>query len=155
MPVISSKKNQSVRVFPRLHIKRQNNIMKSCKKCGEEYTDTFWEWCKPCQIDNLKGNFTNWTSGNEKIDNFIQEMQLKIDHPQDIVFEWILYNQFSDIKEIGKNSFATVYSAIWKDGQLTHDRNTEKYIKSSLNKIVALKCLHNSQNITSEFLNEV
>src|SRR5438552_14134779 len=99
----------------------QNNTMSSCKKCGEEYTYVYWKWCKPCQIDNLKGNFTNWTSGNEKIDNFIQEMQLKIDSLWDIVFEWIPYNQFSDIKEIGRDGFATIYSAIWKDGQLIYD----------------------------------
>ena len=63
---------------------------KFCKKCGEEYTDIRQEWCKPCQIDNLKGNITNWTSENEKIDNFIQETQLKINQYDDIVFEWIL-----------------------------------------------------------------
>src|SRR2546421_3591427 len=107
--------------------------MESCKKCGEEYEyNKRYSWCKPCQIDNLKGNFTNWTSGNEKIDSFIQEMQLKIGHPRDRVFEWIPYNQFSDIKEIGKGGFATVYSAIWKDA-LIYNRNTEKYVKSSLN----------------------
>ena len=106
--------------------------MSSCNKCGEKYTDVVWKWCKPCQIDNLKGNFTNWTSGNEKIDSFIQEMQLKIDHPyEDILFEWIPYNQFGDIKEIGRGGFATVFSAIWKDGQLKHDENTKKYVKLS------------------------
>src|SRR5215210_5765724 len=78
------------------------------------------KWCKPCQIDNLKGNFTNWTSGNEKIDGFIQEMQLKINTHKDIVFEWIPYNQFSYIKEIRRGGFATVYSAIWKDGPLKY-----------------------------------
>ena len=52
--------------------------MLSCKKCGEEYTSIYQKWCKPCQIDNLKGNFTNWTSGDENIDDFIQEMQLKL-----------------------------------------------------------------------------
>ena len=45
-------------------------------------------------------------------------MQLKIDSLSDIVFEWIPYDQFSDIKEIGRGGFATVYSAIWKDGPL-------------------------------------
>ena len=40
--------------------------------------------------------------GNEKIDNFIQGVRLKIEFASDIVFEWILYNQFSDIKEIGR-----------------------------------------------------
>jgi hypothetical protein len=30
-------------------------------------------------------------------------------------------NQFSDIKEICKNDFATIYSAICKDGPLRYD----------------------------------
>ncbi len=47
---------------------------KYCEKCGESRG-----WCKPCQMNYLKENFTNnWTSGNERIDNFIQEMQLKV-----------------------------------------------------------------------------
>src|SRR3954452_842575 len=125
-----------------------------CNKCGKEYAYRNGKWCKQCQIDNLKGNFTNWTSGNEKIDNFIQEMQLKIKKVSDIVFEWIPYNQFSDIKEIGRGGFATVYSAIWKDGRLKYDGYSKEYTRRS-NKKVALKCLHNSQNITNEFLNEV
>ena len=130
-------------------------LLHYCKKCVKEYTNRDQRWCNPCQIDNLKGNFANWTSRNEKIDNFIQEMQLKIDHPQDIVFEWISYNQFSNIKEIGKGGFATVYSAIWKDGPLKHDKVTEEYVKSTPNYKIVLKCLYNSQNIINEFLNEV
>ena len=82
-------------------------------------------------------------------------MQLKIDNWDDIVFKWIPYNQFSDIKKIGEGGFSTVYSAIWKDGPLRYYRNAEKYVKPYPNYKVALKCLHNSQNITNEFLNEV
>src|SRR4051812_31019571 len=129
-------------------------IENHCKKCAEEYTDIKNYWCKLCQLDNLKGNFTNWTSGNEKIDELIQEMQLKIDSRLDIVFEWIPYNQFSDIKEIGRGGSATVYSAIWKDGPLDYNENSKEYTRRS-NKKVALKCLHNLQNTTNEFLNEV
>ena len=113
----------------------------------------YYHWCKPCQIDNLKGNFTNWTSRNEKIDHFIQKMQLKIENRTDIIFEWIPYNQFSNIKEIGRGGFSTVYSAIWKDGLLEYDNDYKEYTRKSNSK-VALKCLHNS-NITNEFLNEV
>ncbi len=89
---------------------------------------------------------------NEKIDNSIQEMQLKIDDYNDIVFEWIPYNQFDGIKEIGKGGFSTVYLAKWKDGPLYW--NKKEYVRD-LNKPVALKFLHNSQSITNKFLNEV
>ena len=94
----------------------------------------------------------NRTSGNKKVDNLIKEMQLKISSYADIVFEWIPYNQFDSIEEINKGDYATVYSAIWKDGPLCY--NNKKYVRKS-DKKVALKCLHNSQIITNEFLNEV
>ena len=137
-------------------------MLLNCKKCGQQYiqksaSEKYYSWCNPCQINNLKGNFTNWSSGNEKIDSFIQEVQLKIKDYKDIVFEWISYNQFSDIKEIGRGGFATVYSAIWNDGPLKYNSSSEEYTRKSdyKNYEVALKCLHNSQNITNEFLNEV
>ena len=138
----------------------QNNAVNEepigrCEKCAEQYIDRDTaniKWCKLCQINYFKRNFTNWTSGNEKIDN-VKEMQLKIDKYNDILFEWIPYNQFSDIKEISRGGFSTVYSAIWKDGLLEWNYD-DKYTRSS-NFKVALKCLHNSQNITNEFLNEV
>ena len=53
-----------------------------CEKCDKKYTNRINGWCKPCQINSLKGK-TNWSSENEKIDSFIQEMQLKTDNPQD------------------------------------------------------------------------
>ena len=135
----------------------------SCNKCGKEYSS--WRWCKPCQIDNLKGNFTKWTSKNKKIDKLIQEIQLKIDDANDIVFEWILYDQFSDIKEIGKGDFTTVYSAIWKGGPLGFDESAGNFVKSSPYQKVFLKCLHNTpkkisffkkkSDVTNDFLDEV
>src|SRR6266516_596484 len=121
-----------------------------CDNCGEKYTDIYNNWCKPCQIDYLKKKLT---SGNKKIDNFIQEMQLKIDRYNDIIFEWIPYNQFNKIKEIGKGGFATVYSAKWKDGPLYY--NNKKLRRLSANQEFDLKYLFNSQNITNKFLNEV
>ena len=50
-------------------------------------------------VQNNSINLASWISGNEKIDNFIQEMQLKINKYDDIVFEWIPYDQFSNIEE--------------------------------------------------------
>ena len=90
-----------------------------------------------------------WPSGNKKIDDFIQEMQLK---SSDYVFEWIPYNQFNEIKETGKNDLITLYSAIWEDGPLCYDYI--KYTRDSNNK-VALKCFHNSQNSIKFLIDEV
>jgi serine/threonine protein kinase len=124
---------------------------KYCEKCCERYANMDFKWCKSCYLND---NFSNWTSGSEKIDKFIKDMQSKIDEYYGIVFEWIPYNQFSDIKEIGRGGFSTVYSAIWKDGPLEYDKD-ENVHKRIINKKVALKCLNNSQNITNKFLNEV
>ncbi|CAB5381024.1 unnamed protein product [Rhizophagus irregularis] len=126
-----------------------------CEKCGEIYTDIKKKWCKPCQINNLKENFVNWTSEDEKIDNFIQEMQLKINGINNIVVEWIPYNQFDNIKEIGTGGFSTVYSAKWKDNILHYNASEKEYERyGNPNLTVALKCLYDSQTITNEFLNE-
>ena len=126
-----------------------------CEKCGEKYTIIEHKWCEPCQINYLKENFANWTSENEKVDDFIQEMQLKINYYNDVIVEWVPYNQFSNIKEIRKDGFATIYSAIWKDGPLYYCLHKKEYERKLGNKQVALKYLHNSQNITNELLSKV
>ncbi|GBC42903.2 kinase-like domain-containing protein [Rhizophagus irregularis DAOM 181602=DAOM 197198] len=69
-------------------------------------------------------------------------------------FEWIPYNQFVGIKEMSKGGFSTVYSAIWKNGPLCYDGTKGKWSRDS-DKIVVLKCLFNSQNITDKFLNKI
>jgi hypothetical protein len=112
------------------------------------------KWCKPCQINSLKQNFANWTSGNKKIDDFIQEMQLKIENYYNTMIEWIPYDQLSNIKNIYKDNFITINSAIWKDGLLEYNYKERKHIKKP-NKEVTLKCSNNLQNDISEFLNEV
>src|SRR5207247_8861083 len=111
-----------------------------------KYTDLYEKWCKQCRINDFKKNFVNWTSGNEKIDEFIQKMQLKIIGPSDIIFEWIPYDQFNDIKEITKKDLDKINSAIWKDGPLNYNINKYKYERDQ-NKEVTLKLVHNSQSI--------
>ena len=125
-----------------------------CKNCGNIHI-----WYISCHIDYLKRNFTNWTSGDENIDNFIQKKQLETFQPfemtfgtSNLVFEWIPYNQFNDIKVIVGNNFTTIYSAIWKDGPSSYNSYKKKFTRE-LDKIVGLKCLCNSTNTT--ILNEV
>ncbi|GBB88149.1 hypothetical protein RclHR1_14690004 [Rhizophagus clarus] len=119
-----------------------------CEKCGNRYYN-YDKWCKPCHINLLKNNFIHWTSGNEKIDDFIQEIQLKIGRYYDIIFEWIPYNEFIFIKELEKYTIA-----IWEKGPLYHNINDKKLIRKSCEK-VCLKYQHSLQDITNEFLNKV
>ena len=121
-----------------------------CEKCGKQYKLSHKNWCKPCQINYLKENLLNW-SRNGKIDNLVQEMQSNVNKSADIIFEWIPYSQFNDIKEIDEGHFTM---AIWKDGPLHYDSSKKGYIREQ-NKKVSLKSLHNSTNITNEFLREV
>ncbi len=66
----------------------------------------------------------------KKINNFIQEMQLKVNDQYDTIVEWIPYNQLINIKEIGKNDdFATMYSATWSGGSLHYDIINKKWLQ--------------------------
>uniref|UniRef100_U9TB65 Protein kinase domain-containing protein n=1 Tax=Rhizophagus irregularis (strain DAOM 181602 / DAOM 197198 / MUCL 43194) TaxID=747089 RepID=U9TB65_RHIID len=103
-------------------------------------------------VQNNSINITNWISGNEKIDDFIQEMQLKIDTDGISIIEWIPYNKFNEIKETCKNGSITVYSAIWKDGPLQY--NYSKCVRDP-NKEVALKCFCNFQYSIDFLIKEV
>jgi hypothetical protein len=127
----------------------QNNSKPLCNQCGKEYI-RIQKFCNPCYIKNY---FTNWTSGNDKIDKFIEKIQLKTTKLRNII-EWIPYTQFIGIKEIRKDddNLITMYSAIWENGPL--DNHKEKPIRKSNEKVV-LKRLYNSKNRIDEFLNEV
>ena len=127
-----------------------------CKKCFKIYSDKNYKWCRPCQMNYLKNNFTNWTSGNKQIDNFIQEKQSGVNFHSSfgIVFEWIPYCQFNVTNEISRDESTTICLAVWKDGPLSYDSKKKEYIKIT-NKQIALKCLHNSQSTIDKYINMV
>ena len=121
-----------------------------CERCDNEYTNKENRFCNPCYISSLKK--ITFTSGNEKIDNFIQEMQLKINSYNDIIFEWIPYDQFDEFKAIKDDD--TKYSAMWDVGPLSQSEHYYGCKRDTFRKVI-LKYLNNSQNITDEILNEV
>ena len=63
-------------------------------------------------------------------------MHLRIKDHNDIVFEWVPYNQLENIKEISKGDIATIYSAIWKDGPLYYDDNKMEYLRKPNKKLL-------------------
>ncbi|UZO20468.1 uncharacterized protein OCT59_012892 [Rhizophagus irregularis] len=91
-------------------------------------------------------------SGNHDIDEFIQKAQLKAKNFGQAI-EWIEYDKFENVEYLAKGGFGTTFKAVWKDGPIwKYDHN--QWRREGKTK-VALKCLHNSQDITAEFLKEV
>ena len=128
-----------------------------CKKCKQPNTGCD-HWCQPCTSKYFQQNFQNWTSGNHDIDKFIQKAQLKVKSTQQII-EWIEYDRFENVEYLAKGGFGTTYKAIWKDGDINYwDSENDQFNREKDDEKghpVALKCLHNSQDITVEFLREV
>src|SRR3954470_21659670 len=106
-----------------------------CENCGQY---TYGKLCELCQINYFRKNFTDCANENEKINKLIQEIQLKNDH-NGIIFEWIPYNQFNNIKEMDKYDLTKIHSAIWENGPSYYD-GKNKYIRNNnQNKRVTLK----------------
>src|SRR3954452_8810988 len=60
-----------------------------CENCSQECLATLY--CELCVKNYLKANFSNWTSGNDNIDNLIKKCQMETLDPEKVI-EWILYN---------------------------------------------------------------
>src|SRR5438046_2812478 len=105
-------------------------------------------------------NFKNWTSGNNDIDKFIQDVQLLVYGSYNVkyVVEWVPYDRFYDIKYIAKGGFGKIYRANWIDGYIKYWSRSyynQNWKRFGPNKFVALKSLNSSENVTLEFINEV
>ena len=125
-----------------------------CEKCKQP--NIYFGWCQ-CYAKIFQQNFKNWTSGNSDVDKFIQKTQLRARCHEEVI-EWIEYDKFENIEYLAKGGFGTTFKAIWKDGQIkswdSENNQWKREIKYNFGLPVALKRLHNSQNIT-EFLSEV
>ena len=123
-----------------------------CNQCNQPNTGR--TWCQSCNAKHFQQNFQNWTSGNHDIDEFIQKTQSKARNHQKVI-EWVEYDRFENVEYLAKGGFGTTYKAIWKDGYIKYlDSKNNQWERYGEHK-VALKCLHNSQDITAEFLREV
>ncbi|GBC04738.1 hypothetical protein RclHR1_05830016 [Rhizophagus clarus] len=113
----------------------------------KEYMIALNEICKKCKLvcyaKYFQQNFENWTSGNDDIDKFIQDIQLTChtEYETSKALERIPYNRFYDNKFIAQGGFAKVYRAKWIDG----------YIDKWDNKIQNWKRINQNMYITSHF----
>ncbi|RHZ83530.1 hypothetical protein Glove_91g54 [Diversispora epigaea] len=88
---------------------------KICPECNQKCDE--YGWCKPCNSKHFQNDLNNWTSGNDKIDKFIQNAQLNADGNWGVI-EWIPLDRFKNIKQIGKGGFGTIHYARWIDGYI-------------------------------------
>src|SRR3954470_14677939 len=137
-------------------IKLNISDTKNCSYCNKPFTEELW--CKKCDAFRI---IEGWTSGNPDIDKFIKDSMYKPEY-DDIneiyeFLEWVTFDRFTDIKEIGEGGFAKVYSATWNDGKSEYYRDDDgSYKKREPYPItVALKRVYGSQNMTDKYLNEV
>ncbi|RHZ76537.1 hypothetical protein Glove_196g118 [Diversispora epigaea] len=122
-----------------------------CPECNQK--DTSWYWCKLCNSKHFQNDFNNWTSGNDKIDKFIQDAQLNANNNLDVI-EWIPYDRFKDVKQIGKGGFGTIHYARWIDGDIRKwDIKNQQWQRWD-EKEVALKKFDNFVNFNN-VLNEM
>ena len=120
-----------------------------CPTCNRY--NTHWAWCQSCDPKLLT---EGWTSGNETLDELIKSTQLKaIMYDNYTYLQWIPYNDLTNIQKIGEGGFATISKATWLNGYKSVNYYNNERISKDMP--VALKKLHNSQNISDEFLNEV
>ncbi|RHZ86336.1 hypothetical protein Glove_52g84 [Diversispora epigaea] len=122
----------------------------TCPECNQEYNG---HWCKLCNSKHFQNDFNNWTSGNGKIDKLIQDAQLNANYCDEVT-EWIPYDRFKDIKQIGKGGFGTIHYARWIDGYIEKwDIKNQQWQRYD-NREMALKKFDNFVNL-NDVLNEM
>ncbi|GBB88976.1 hypothetical protein RclHR1_01560012 [Rhizophagus clarus] len=116
-----------------------------CSYCNKPFDEELW--CKECDPYHI---LEGWTSEDHNIDKFIKDTIYNARNKNEIpkFLEWVPYNRFTGIKQIGKGGFSEVYFGIWK-----RIKNRETLYFEPMR--VALKKLNGSQNISNEFLNKI
>ncbi|CAJ0748075.1 16426_t:CDS:2 [Entrophospora sp. SA101] len=109
-----------------------------------------WQWDERLRLIN---EFDNWTSGNDKLDRFIQQTQLENPDPN-YHLQWIPFENFGEVKFLEKGGFSSVFSGtlLNKTDQVWCE-NENKFVEKPL--VVALKSLKNSQDLDEDFLDEI
>ena len=123
-----------------------------CENCNQECLAT--TYCEICIRNHLKANFSNWTSGNDKIDNLIRECQMKAFAPY-LIVEWIPYNNLKNIKYLTKGGFSEIYTADWIGGYYDEWDSKDRQLVRFGVQYVVLKRLENVENANKHWLEEV
>ncbi|CAB4403743.1 unnamed protein product [Rhizophagus irregularis] len=122
-----------------------------CENCNQKCLSTLY--CEYCVRNYLKSNFSNWTSGNNVIDNLIKNCQMETLMPN-VIIEWIPYNNLENIKYLTKGGFSEIYTADWIDGQYDEWDSKEQQLIRYGTHAVILKELKNVENASQSWFEE-
>ncbi|GBC03893.1 hypothetical protein RclHR1_00540003 [Rhizophagus clarus] len=134
------------------NLEKRKDAYGICLQCNEPGTGI--HWCRPCNAKRFKEEFKNWTSGNKFIDEFIQESQLNAVHYTQCL-EWVPFDKFKDVTYVANGGFGKIYRASWHEGHIAYWKHKEQKWWRYQSKIVALKSLDNSSDISVDFINEI
>ncbi|RIA85673.1 hypothetical protein C1645_830451 [Glomus cerebriforme] len=83
-----------------------NSVIINHENC---YNPPYNLWCKGCLPREI---IEGWTSGNYDIDVFIKDTiyNATINNYYPLFLEWVPFDGFKNIKQIGEDGFAKVYS---------------------------------------------
>ncbi|CAG8571787.1 11112_t:CDS:2 [Ambispora gerdemannii] len=128
---------------------------KTCLTCNQPYTTrSVRGWCQPCEARRFQDDFPNWNTGNAALDNFIRESQLQNSMPNRFL-EWIPFDKFQGVREIGRGGHGVVYKATWHMGpKLYFDEMKQYWVREGETKVV-LKRLYASQLANEEYWNKL
>ncbi|GBB99812.1 hypothetical protein RclHR1_03640008 [Rhizophagus clarus] len=139
------------KTYDKNKIRRNEGTRRVCENCNQECLATLY--CEYCVQNYLKANFSNWTSGNNDIDNLIQKCQSETLLPE-MIIEWIPYNNLQNIKYLTKGGFSNIYAAVWIDGHyIEWDFKEQKLIRFGEQKVV-LKGLENVESANQRWFEE-
>jgi hypothetical protein len=143
--------------FNKLNISDGDSNHINCSYCNKPFTEELW--CKECDPYRI---MEGWTSENPDIDKLIKDTMCKpeeynISYGTDSYsfLEWVPFDRFMDVEEIGEGGFAKVYSATWIKSYYVKQSDGSRKKREPEPTKVALKRLNGSQNISDKYLNEV
>jgi hypothetical protein len=134
----NDEKTETIRLltrdYDRNKILDNDGTKRICENCNQQCLATLY--CEYCVRNYLKENFSNWTSGNNDIDNLIKNCQMESLRP-DLIVEWIPYSNLENIKYLTKGGFSEIYTADWINGCYNEwDSKSLQLIRGSTLKVI-------------------
>ncbi|EXX72040.1 Skm1p [Rhizophagus irregularis DAOM 197198w] len=148
-------KTEAIRIlnidYDRVKIIYNYGTRRVCENCNQKCLATLY--CEYCVRNYLKYNFSNWTSGNNIVDNLIKNCQMETIMPN-VIIEWIPYNNLENIKYLTKGGFSEIYKASWINGYYKEWDSKEQQLMRFGRLQVILKELKNVENASQSWFEE-